>query len=174
MLKKICFALATTLSLSSAIPALAQAPIQNLPNGNYRFCSNPPRSPVVSDKEFLAAGHCFLFRKTGNRIIGVFSDMSTYGEVGVCARGTVRGNSITGEAIEVFPSEDLPMPAKPEFQGATLMNWNNKGYLKVAKAIYNEKGGYVSSIHYRAATLNLGSFYRYNAGTQSPPTSCQN
>lgn len=162
------------LTLASAASVLAQTSIQSLPNGNYRFCSNPPRSNVVSDREFLAAGHCFLFRKTGNRVVGNFFDMSTYGERGVCARGTVDGNSVTGEAVEVFPSEDLPMPAEPTFQGTKLMNWDNKDYLRVARASYSENEGYVSSIYYRTAILKLGGFYRYNAGNQSPPTSCQN
>jgi hypothetical protein len=131
----------------------------------------------VSDEEFLAAGHCFLFRKAGNRIVGVFADMSTYGEVNVCAVGTVSGNTISGEALEVFPPEDKPLPVEPKYKGATPLNWDDNGYLKVSRADvdYDQDDGYVStSIHYRTALLNLGSFHRYNAGTQSPPTSCQN
>jgi hypothetical protein len=167
-------ALSLALSFGVASSALAQASIPSLSNGNYRFCSNPPPSDAVSDEEFLAAGHCFLFRKTGNRVVGAFFDMSTYGEVSVCATGTISGNTVTGEALESFPVDEIQL--EPKFQGATPVNWDNSGYLKVARADvdYDQNEGYVStSIHYRTAVLNLDGFHRYNAGTKTPPTNCQ-
>ncbi len=118
-----------------------------------------------------------MFRKTGNRIVGVFADMSTYGEVNVCAVGTVSGNTIKGEALENFLPEDRPLPIEPKFQGTTPLNWDDNGYLKVARAnaTYDRNDGYVStSVRYRTALLNLDGFHRYNAGTRTPPTSCQN
>ena len=166
---------AIALSLSSVPPALALPSIQSLPNGNYRFCSNPPPSSVVSDEEILAAGHCFVFRKAGNRVVGYFSDMSTYGESRVCALGTVAGNTVTGEALEDFPVDEIQL--EPRFQGTTPQNWDNNGYLKVGRATakYDSSEGNVStSIRYRTAVLDLDGFHRYNAGTQSPPTICQN
>lgn len=167
---------AIALSFTSATAALAQTSIQGLPNGNYRFCSNPPPSSVVSDEEFVAAGHCFLFRKAGNRVVGQFFDMSTYGEVGVCATGTISGNTITGEALEVFPPEGEPLPVEPRFQSATPVSWDENSFLKVARADVNydqDDGSVSTSIRYRTALLNLDGFHRYNAGTQAPPTSCQ-
>ena len=167
---------AISLSLSSVAPALAQTSIQSLPNGNYRFCSNPPPSSIVSDLEVLAAGHCFVFRKTGNRVVGDFVDMSAYGEINVCAVGTVSGNTIKGEALENLLPEDRPLPVERKFQGITPRNWDNNGYLKVARAsaTYVQSEDYVlTSIRYRTALLNLDGFHRYNAGTRTPPTSCQ-
>lgn len=117
-----------------------------------------------------------MFRKTGNRIVGIFADMSTYGEVNVCAVGTVSGNTIKGEALENFPPDDKPLPVEPKFKGTTPLNWDDNGYLKVARAsaTYDQDEEYVStSIRYRTALLNLGGFHRYNAGTRTPPTSCQ-
>jgi hypothetical protein len=166
---------AIALSLSSVAPALAQTSIQSLPNGNYRFCSNLPPSSVVSDEEIIAAGHCFLFQKSGNRVVGYFSDMSTYGEVRVCATGVVSGNTVTGEAVDYIPGEEIPVDSR--FQGTRPVNWDDSGYLKLARASakYDSSEGYITtSIRYRTALLNLDSFHRYNAGTQSPPTSCQN
>ena|SRR4028118_571249 len=166
---------AITLSLSSIAPALAQTSIQSLPNGNYRFCSNPPPFSVVSDEGILAASHCFLFQKSGNQVVGYFSDMSTYGEVRACITGTVNGNTVKGDALEyIFDAE---IPVAPRFKGARPVNWDDNGYLKVANAnaTYNSDQVVVStSIFYSTAVLNLNEFYRYNAGTQSPLTSCQN
>ncbi len=166
---------AITLSLSSVAPALAQTSIQSLANGNYRFCSNRPPSSVVSDEEILAAGHCFLFQKSGNQVVGYFWDMSTYGEVGACVTGTVNSNTVNGDALEyIFDAE---IPVDPRLKGARPVDWDNNGYLKVASAnaTYNSDQGVVStSIFYSTAVLNLNEFYRYNAGTQSLPTSCQN
>jgi hypothetical protein len=125
---------AIAVCFTSTTAALAQTSIQDLPNGNHRFCSNPPPSSVVSDEEFAAAGYCFVFRKTGNRVIGHFFDMSTYGEEGVCATGTLSGNTVTGEALQSFTPENEPLPVDPGFQGSNPVNWDDNGYLKVARA----------------------------------------
>jgi hypothetical protein len=101
--------------------------------------------------------------------------MSTYGESRVCALGTVAGNTVTGEALEDFPVDEIQL--EPRFQGTTPQNWDNNGYLKVgrASAKYDSSEGNIStSIRYRTAVLDLDGFHRYNAGTQSPPTICQN
>lgn len=165
---------AIALSLSSIAPALAQTSIQNLPNGNYRYCSNPPSSSDVNDIDIFAGGHCFLFRKSGDQVVGYFWDMSTSGEVGVCATGTVNRNTVNGKALEyVF---DVEKPVEPRFKGTQPVNWDDNGYLKVAgaSATYDSEQGIVSTtILYSTAVLNLNEFYRYNAGTQLPPTSCQ-
>lgn len=100
--------------------------------------------------------------------------MSTSGEVGVCATGTVNRNTVKGEALEyVF---DEKKPVEPRFKGTQPVNWDDNGYLKVAgaSATYDSEQGIVStSILYSTAVLNLNKFYRYNAGRQLPPTSCQ-
>lgn len=165
---------AIAFGLTCATSALAQTSIQSLPNGNYRFCSNPPPDAVVDDIEILAAGHCFLFRKSGSQVVGYFWDMSTFGEIGVCAVGTVNGNVLTGEAYQYF--FDLEITPEPKHQGTTPQNWDDYGYLKVAGATANYTHGVVTetTIQYPTAILNLSDLYRYNAGSQAPPTSCQN
>lgn len=164
---------AIAFGLICATSALAQTSIQSLPNGNYRFCSNPPPDAVVDDIEILAAGHCFLFRKSGDRVTGYLWDMSTYGEVSTCTVGTVNGNVITGEAYEYF--FDTEITPEPKYQGTVPQNWDDYGYLKVAGATARYTHGVVTetTIKYSTAILDISDFYRYNAGTQAPPTSCR-
>lgn len=158
---------------SFSTTASAKSSIQSLPDGNYRFCSNPPPSRQASDQELLKAGYCFVFRKTGNRIVGNYFDSSTSGEDNVCVTGTLSNNSVTGEGLQ--SSQGLPN-GMSNFSGSRLTNWEKSGYLKVAQAKLlrtYEQTGY-SEIHYRRAVLNLSNFSRYNAGTYPPPTKCFN
>lgn len=165
---------AIAFSLTCATSALAQTSIQSLPNGNYRFCTNPPPKAIVDDIDVRSGSHCFLFRKLGDRVTGYLWDMSTSGEVRACTVGTVNGNVITGEAYEYF--FDTEITPEPKYQGTTPQNWDDYGYLKVAGATARYTHGVVTetTIKYSTAILNISDFYRYNAGTQSPPTSCRN
>ena len=155
---------------SFSTPVSAKSSIQNLPDGNYKFCSNPPPSRQVSD---LKAGYCFVFRKTKTRIVGNYFDSSTSGEDNVCVTGRLSNNSVTGEGLQF--SQGLPN-GMSDFSGSRLTNWDDSGYLKVAQAKLlktYEQTGY-SEIHYRSTVLNLSNFSRHNAGTESPPTNCFN
>ncbi|MBD2054486.1 hypothetical protein H6F88_00280 [Oculatella sp. FACHB-28] len=158
--------------VSPGISASTNASIQGLPNGNYRFCSNPP-STQVSDQELLEAGYCFLFRKTGSQIVGSYFNPSLSTEDAVCVTGQASNGIISGEGLQL--SQGLPN-GMSDFAGVRLTNWDEWGYLSVASATVlgtYEQTGY-SQIHHRQAVLDLSNFYRYNAGIYLPPTDCFN
>ena len=144
-----------------------QSSLQRLANGNYKVCSKPPSTSIDT-------GYCFVFRKSGNRVVGDYYDTKTLGEEGVCMSGTLSNRTVRGEAIEEIGSvgrQNTP----PNSSGKRLVNWDKEGYLKVARAsvlrTYEVPHSY-KTVRYRSALLNLNSFSRYNAGTQSPPRTC--
>ena len=112
-----------------AIPSYCIIPpaprIGSLPNGIYVYCDLPETSP----REMQAM--CFAFRKTESRIVGnYYPDRSSFADI--CIEGTSDGNTVSGFAVEsvegVSPAEHLRAS-----QGNTLVNWSEKGHLKVAK-----------------------------------------
>ena len=166
-------------SLSSAIaanaavvigqPAGSTTPIASLRDGNYRFCSS--RTTLANalfptrGRPANTAGACFRFRKQASQIVGDYY----YPSVGasVCLTGSLRGNTITGQAIERL----LPGTASlVNYQQSVLTNWRAAGFLKVADGSLIE--GSNDAIQYESASLNLEDFYRYNAGYVAPPSDC--
>lgn len=163
--------LATTVLLSAAVsarsaevvagPTGGQFAINQLPDGNYRFCSERP------DEEGQAMGACFRFRKDAKTIIGTYYFPNT-GE-SICFRGQVNNNTLSGQAIERFSIGELP----PEnFSQAQLSNWRAKGFLKVGNGLYVDRLNQRDAFLYRSALLNLNNFYQYNAGRISAPVTC--
>lgn len=161
----------TVLAEAGNTPAPAKTSIQSLPNGNYKFCSEPPSDSTGRDKN-LIAGHCYVFGKTGNRLVGDFYDTKTLGEESVCVSGTLSNKIIRGEALESVGNIGR-QSSPPNSSGATLVNWDKPGYLKVAKAIQvgKEVGG-GRLIRYRSALLDLNGFYRHNPETKLPTRDC--
>ncbi|MBW4577330.1 MAG: hypothetical protein KME08_18840 [Aphanothece sp. CMT-3BRIN-NPC111] len=158
---------------TGATPQPVKSSLQRLANGNYKVCSEPPSTSIDKDKD-LITGYCFAFRKSGNRVVGNYYDTKTLGEEGVCMSGTLSNSTIRGEAIEAIGSigrQNTPQNSS----GRQFVNWDTEGYLKVARASVIRTYGaplYYKTVRYRSALLNLDSFYRYNAGTQSPPRNC--
>jgi hypothetical protein len=154
--------------------ALAQTSIQSLPDGNYRFCSNPPPANQVSDENLVNAGYCFVFSKRGNRVVGDYYDPKTLGEESVCVGGTIRNNTLSGQGRE-FIGNIGRQSTPPNSNGNRLVNWDNKGYLKVARAtLVGPPGGIGTYARYRSALLNLNGFHRYNPTKGQPPRDCFN
>jgi hypothetical protein len=175
--------LLVSLVLGTAIfstPAQAQSPVESLPNGNYLFCSNPPTTNQVSNERMENAGHCFIFRKSGNSIVGRYYDAETYGEVNLCLSGTLSNSTLTGEGVELIGSLGR-QSTPPSEEGLQLVNWDNQSYLRVARARvirrYEPSDRDVlrpgsRTVHYRRALLNLSGFHRYKLAEGVPPTTC--
>ena len=154
-------------------PAPVKSSLQNLPNGNYKVCSEPPSTSIAKDKD-LITGYCFSFRKSAGRVVGTYYDTKTMGEEGVCMSGNLSNRTVRGEAIEFIGSVGR-QSTPPNSSGNRLVNWDDRGYLKVARAKvvrrYESPLSY-RSVRYRSALLNLNNFYRHNAGTKLPPGGC--
>lgn len=81
-----------------------QTTVANLPNGKHRLCFT-----------YADAQSCFNFRKSGNRVVGIFT---TQGQADPpegldywerqCVEGTVKANTITGTAIDVKTAKQSP------------------------------------------------------------------
>lgn len=177
MLRKTVSTLLAGVAFGTAIfstSAQAESQIQNLQNGNYKFCSNPPPTNQASSASMENAGYCFMFRKKGNRLVGNYYDARSFGEVSVCVTGTLSNNILTGEAVELV-GDIGRQSSPPSSEGTQLVKWDKQGYLRVAgaKVIRRTQTG-SRTVHYRRALLNLNGFYRYKPGERQPPTNCFN
>ncbi len=161
---------ATTATSETAPPSAsssssAEGTIAALPDGNYRYCDRQPPSSVVSE-EYLTRNSiwCYLFNKAGNQVVGNFWDTGTFGEYGTCLTGSLDRNTVNGRVI------DLPYgvenPTLDLVEGVTV--FDTEGYLNVGEPSID--GDYII---FNRASLDLSSFYRYNVGSYSPPTSCR-
>jgi hypothetical protein len=136
-------------------------PISELPDGNYRFWSGIPTAAQISDEELLKQGGVlFLFRKTGDRILGALSQIDA--EAGVCIEGVVNGNTVSGFATSFTPRKDV-------YTGDEFKTWGAPdGSLQVrrGKAIGGDR------VKYTSALLNLATYSRINVGRGQPPKEC--
>jgi hypothetical protein len=161
-------------SLISLLPnAIAASPpltVEQFVDGNYRACSQLP------GEQNMMRGLCFRFRKTGDRIVGsLFYPQS---ESGICVSGSVDGDVINGEAIQGDVDSE-PIRVMDKFQGSRTASWDGR-FLMLGDGIVLESNSpamgerrvYTGTIFYGRASLDLSSFYRYTAGSELPPTSC--
>jgi hypothetical protein len=180
-LKQLCYCIAFICSVIPAHEVFAQGTsqaaigsrtaIQDLPDANYRFCSEPP------GEYNRMMGMCLIFRKNGDRVIGDF--FWPYSEGGICVNGSANGNVIDGKALE-RQEDDESITVRLEHQGSQLSNWDRTGFLKVSDGALTETRDngvtrgyrYTGTIVYQHALLNLNGFHRYTAGEIVPPRSC--
>ncbi len=95
----VSFAFGLAILAASSLPVSSQFPVeltkqsrqtaQRLPNGDYFYGKS--RSPAQADVNYL------VFRKTGNRVVGI---SYIYRGEGYCFRGTVNGNTINNVSRE--------------------------------------------------------------------------
>lgn len=150
--------------------------IEDLPDGNYRFCSDP--SPSSGSE----SGMCFRFQKAGDRVVGNYQPANSQ-QASLCIAGRINRSTINGEATDFSSPTAEPLQLRPELQGGDLVNWNaaaTTDHLKVAsgQAIDPPKPDSAASvvptgsIRFRQASLDLSNFHQYNMGPSEPPTSC--
>lgn len=159
-----------------------QSPIESLPNGNYRFCSDPAPS------DGSEAGMCFRFQKIGDRVVGNYQPANS-AQASLCLVGRINRSTLNGEATDFSSPTSEPLQRRPELQESSLVNWDSAGtthYLKVASGQAIDQNNQNNqnkldnaalaqphgSIHFRQASLDLGSFHPYNSGPIEPPTQC--
>ncbi|MBE9068902.1 hypothetical protein IQ260_19855 [Leptolyngbya cf. ectocarpi LEGE 11479] len=131
--------------------------IAGLADGNYRYVSGPAEARFYSDQELLSRGGVlFVFRKTGDRVIGAYSYVD--GEA-ICVTGRVSGNTVAGQA---YPENGVARDLAEEFAA-----WGPATFLRVRRT-----RGDAGERYYSSATLELNDFSQINAGSSLPPSRC--
>jgi hypothetical protein len=138
--------------------ASSSASISALPDGNYRYWTGRSRNAVVTDEELLRSGGVlFVFRKTGNQVVGNYARVDN---VGICLSGQINDNTLTGIAVQQGDAEVLSA-------GDRFVAWDPAGLLRVRKGVATE-----NRVRYESAIADLRGFSRINAGTREPPVRC--
>jgi hypothetical protein len=161
-----------------------QTTVANLPNGTHRLCF------IFADVQ-----SCFNFRKSGNRVVGIFT---TQGQADPpegldywerqCVEGTVKGNIITGTAIDVkaakqsakiaSKSPDIQLGARSQTNSEQLLYTFRltQGRVVVVRPAKTVRGVYAVVSRYQNASLDLKSYKRTNPNSAAPaktvPSSC--
>jgi len=147
----------------------AATTLKSLPNGNYRICSD---RPDASGKE---SGMCFRFRKTSDRVVGLY--YVPYSEWSVCLSGKINNNTVSGKALQYKSGLPEAPRINPKYQGSKLETLDRDGYLKVSGQTLvrsaSTENGYDAWFHYQTARLDVKDFHRYSAGSTPPPQSCE-
>lgn len=136
------------------------SPVQDLPDGNYRYWSGTTGQSIVSDDILINnGGTLFLFRKQGNNVTGIFSYVSAEA---ICISGQVNGNTVSGRAVQTV--EGISVLSS----GETFATFGP------SEALSLRRGRQVSNeqVRYDSALLNLAGLNRINAGTALPPGGC--
>ncbi|MDV3350761.1 hypothetical protein QGP82_18780 [Leptothoe sp. LEGE 181152] len=142
----------------AATPPTFYDTIAGLADGNYRYVSGAAEDRAYSEQELLSRGGVlFVFRKTGDEIIGSYSYID--GEA-ICVTGRVSGNTVSGQAY--------PFDGVTRDLGEDFTFWGPATFLRVRRTRGDEGKRY-----YASATLELNDFSRINAGPSLPPSNCQ-
>lgn len=160
----------------ATLPVAAQSnSMENLPNGRYLFCDNPPPNDGFS------VVNCFDFQKTNTQFIGYYFPTNVKYAT-VCISGKSQKNVINGEAVylvrDIDRGAELTLAAK--FQGNELKAWDggNSGRLKVARAIAGNgtvRGYRTPLVKFRSIELQLNGFKRYELkNVRTMPKTCTN
>jgi uncharacterized protein YecT (DUF1311 family) len=143
-------------------PSSSKAKIADLPDGNYRYWTGTPQGVTVTEEELInAGGILFRFRKTGDRIVGIYGQIDNET---ICISGRVNGNTVAGSAVQ---TEEPFIPATVLSGDDNFAAWDPSGYLKVRRG--RKSGNYA---RYESALLELSNFSRINAGSNLPPSQC--
>lgn len=146
--------------------------IANLTDGNYRYCTEPPSL----DRNFEEGGWCFIFRKSGNRVVGNY--FAAQKEQAICISGVLNNNTVSGTGLELWYGWDKPVSLEgipesqwwdsPEIGGGRLRS-NRLSIISRS----DDANSYSAWIRYGSVQLNLNGFHRYSAGTRLAPFKCE-
>lgn len=152
-------AVSPTASPTASPTSSSSAYISSLPDGNYRFWTGrPTRGTTVTDEELLQKGGIlFLFKKTGNQIVGNYAQVDN---IGICLSGQIDQNTLTGTAVQQGDAEVLS-------DGDRFVAWDPAGLLRVRRGVKTD-----TIIRYGGAIADLRSFARINAGDRAPVSRC--
>lgn len=149
--------------------------IEDLLNGNYRYCSDP--NPYPEDEPDVHR-YCFTFTKTGEQVIGIYLYRAPKDTPYICIEGISEDNLVNGFGYEsIGPSSDpytekdfsyldrLPInnylsywdEVEP-YQGGLNLKVGNPSLYKLSPPSDDKYTSYWATIRYKNAQLDLSSF----------------
>jgi hypothetical protein len=153
--------------------------IEDLPDGNYRYCSEPASSVNINGSDSEA--WCFEFNKMQKRVVGTYSYQAPKDTAHICINGIANKNKVIGVGYEEIQySNKKPDVSKEKLaisQGEkTYIKegfWDNSdvypnGFnLKVSSPHFYQllepeqtNNTYWITIRFNDTELNLNNFYR--------------
>lgn len=85
--------------LRSAVSSDNRETIENLADGNYRYCSEP--ASIENMHGFDGEAWCFEFHKKGMNVVGTYRYQAPKDTAYICIDGIVEDNLITGIGYEI-------------------------------------------------------------------------
>lgn len=164
--------------------------IENLPNGNYRYCSDP--NPYPEDEPDVHR-YCFTFTKTGNKVVGDYLYRAPKDTPYICLEGTAKNNLITGIGYEGISPGSQPYTEEEfsnleellsskqlsywddlkVFQGGFNLKVGNPSWYKLSSTM-NESGSYWVTLRYGIAKFDLSNFEQIEVDSLPQFAKCTN
>lgn len=165
--------------------------IENLPNGNYRYCSDP--NPYSEDEPDVHR-YCFTFTKTGNKVVGVYLYRVPKDTPSICIEGMVKDNLVNGLGYEnIGPgskpyteedfsglnelSQNQPLSYWDDeklFQGGLNLKVDNPSLYELSPPSEDKYASYWATIRYENAQIDLNNFEQIEVGSLPQFSRCTN
>lgn len=154
--------------------------IKNLVDGNYKLCTEPPTSKTSSGEDWY--GWCFIFRKTGNHVVGIYTYWAPSDYARICISGRANGNTVSGSGYEILEGGSEPITPESTAihlsRGGVWDDWFEDGNnLRVGPNRLYSTGKYPRSYYYAwtiydSAQLDLNGFYQRDLEKLILPEKC--
>lgn len=150
--------------------------IEDLADGNYRFCSKP--ASVEDINGFDGEAWCFEFNKYNSNVVGTYSYQAPKDTAQICIEGVAKGDQVNGVGYEMIQyDETKPDIEKEKLQFSQFTSkrdfWDDSdvyqgGFnLKVGSPHFHqliepeqEGNSYWAWIRFDIVELNLRNFYQ--------------
>lgn len=165
--------------------------IEDLSNGNYRYCSDP--NPYPYENKMDAHRYCFTFTKTGNKVVGDYLYRAPKDTPYICLEGTAKNNLIAGVGYEGISPGSQPYTEEEfsnleelsssqqlsywdnlkDFQGGLNLKVGNPSWYKLSSAM-NEPRSYWVTRRYGIAKFDLSNFEQIEVDSLPQFDKCTN
>ncbi|MGD1919853.1 MAG: hypothetical protein ACFCAD_13760 [Pleurocapsa sp.] len=168
-----------------------KATIENLPDGNYLYCSDP--NPYPYEDKIDAHRYCFTFIKVEMKVVGGYFYTAPKDTPYICIEGKVKNNWVIGigyedigPSSEPYTEEDFSylneLPDNPPlgywddvegFQGGFNLKVGNPSLYKLSSPSEDKYTSYWATKLYKNAQLNLSNFEHIEANNLPEYTGCK-
>lgn len=168
--------------------------IENLPDGNYRYCSEPPSDYNAAERGDDPDSYrwCFDFSKLENKVVGEYIYWAPWDTPMICLEGIAKKNQVHGVGYELtygspepFSEEQLITP-HDNSSNSKLSIWDNQERLpggqnlkvgtRKVHSLGGDNGSYYAWLLYDFAQLNLNKLEqrKYTPFASSQDSKLQN